>query len=92
VVSATRVGIRCGVARSALAPWILVVLATSTNAVLRVSHRSAIDLEHLIQLQQGIRVHKHSNRADNHDGADSANVPRESDAPSRAARSVAKLR
>ena len=92
MVSTAWVGIRCGVARSALAPWILVVLATSTNAVLRVSHRSAIDLEHLIQLQQGIRIHKHSNRADNHDGANSAIVSRESDAPSRAARSVAKLR
>ena len=92
MVSATRVGIRCGVAHSALAPRILVVLATPTSAVLRVSHRSAIDLEHIIQLQQGIRAHKHSNRADNHDGADSAIVSRESDAPSRAARSVAKLR
>ena len=37
-------------------------LRPPTSAVLRVSHRSAIDLEHIIQLQQGIRAHKHSNR------------------------------
>ena len=85
-------GLRCGVAHSAHAPWILVVFESQARLPLRASHANSLNVGYIIQLQQVIRIHKHNGRPRHDHCAHCTEIPKETSPTVDTARTLAKLR